>query len=300
MMAQLDQVAERLSREGIAMLALKNAGIARGIFPWPGCCPMGDLDVLIDRERFVEAHELVLECGFTFDSRAEIEPAELAAGLHSGGTEYVREVDGEEVWFELQWRPIAGRWIRTDQEPSAAELIERSVPIEGSAVRLLSPVDNMLQVSLHTAKHSYVRSPGLRLHTDVDRLTAYTPPDWNLFVAQAHAKHVRTATYFSLFLATVLLNTPIPGWVLHALRPPSWKASVMQRWFRQIDLFEPEDLKFSRPAMMVFHGMLYDDTPGLVASALDTEPENLGVRQLPTNLRRGWKRMRDLATRYQR
>src|SRR5436189_4945681 len=42
-MTELDHVAERLAEEQIPLVALKNAGIARGIYPCPGCCPMGDL-----------------------------------------------------------------------------------------------------------------------------------------------------------------------------------------------------------------------------------------------------------------
>ena len=50
------------------------------------------------------------------------------------------------------------------------DLIDRSQQIEGTSLRILSPEDNLLQVCLHTAKHSYVRSPGFRLHLDVDQL----------------------------------------------------------------------------------------------------------------------------------
>jgi len=55
---------------------------------------------------------------------------------------------------------VAGRWIRPDQEPGAEELLARSISIPGSAARLLAPEDNLLQIALHTAKHSYVRAPG--------------------------------------------------------------------------------------------------------------------------------------------
>ena len=137
LMDELDAVASRLATEGIALVALKNAGIARGIFPHVGCCPMGDLDVLIDRARFREAHQLIEETGFVLATRGTVEAADLEEGLAHGGTEYRREVGGEEVWFELQWRPVAGRWIREDQELKAAELIGRSVPIEGTDVRLM-------------------------------------------------------------------------------------------------------------------------------------------------------------------
>ena len=85
------------------------------------------------------------------------------------------------MWVELQWRPVAGRWIREDQEPNADDLINRSLPITGTNVRLLAPEDNLLQVCLHTAKHSYMRAIGFRLHTDVDRIVNYQNINWNIF-----------------------------------------------------------------------------------------------------------------------
>jgi hypothetical protein len=261
---------------------------------------MGDVDVLVEKARFRDAHALMAECGFTLASRSSVEPADLELGLASGGTEYVKHVGGEEVWFELQWRPIAGRWIRKDQEPDGAELVGRSVPIAGTDVRLLAPADNMLQVALHTAKHSYVRAPGLRLHTDVDRLVAYAPPEWSAVVAAATRLEVKTAVYFSLACARDLLGTPIPADVLAALAPPAWKRDLVMRWLRRADFFEPDAKKFSRPGMMAFHALLYDDAAGLAASAMGTDRAHLGIRHLPGNLARGARRILDLATRYQR
>lgn len=300
MMDELDAVAARLESAGLKMVALKNAGIARGIFDDPALCPMGDLDVLVSRHRFREAHALIEECGFTLKSRAAIEPADVEAGLESGGTEYIKQTGGEEVWFELQWRPVAGRWIRKDQEPDPEALLARSVPIEGSAVRLLAPVDNMIQVGLHTAKHTYVRAPGLRLHTDVDRLAAFTPPDWPAVGAMAKALSVKTAVYFSLAMAKALLDSPVPQSVLDDLRPPGWKVEAIAGWLARVDVFEPDQHKFRRPDMMAFTALLYDDAPGLAASVFDTDPGHLGLRHLPENLSRGARRLFDVVTRFQR
>jgi hypothetical protein len=300
MMDELDAVAARLDADGLKMVALKNAGIARGIFDDPALCPMGDLDVLVSRHRFRDAHALILDSGFTLKSRAAIEAADVEAGLESGGTEYIKQTGGEEVWFELQWRPVAGRWIRKDQEPDPDALLARSVPIEGSAVRLLNPVDNMIQVGLHTAKHTYVRAPGLRLHTDVDRLAVFTPPDWQAVGAMAKALSVKTAVYFSLAMAKALLDTPIPQSVLDDLRPPAWKIEAVTRWLARVDVFEPDQHKFRRPDMMAFTALLYDDAPGLAASVFDTDTSRLGLRHLPANLSRGAKRMFDVVTRFQR
>lgn len=290
-LSELDGVAARLARDGIQLVALKNAGIARGIYPDPACCPMGDLDVLVDRARFRDAHRLILELGFTHASRSTVEPADLEHGLASGGTEYLKRAGEHDVWFELQWRPIAGRWIPQHREPDGALLIGRSVPIPGTDVRLLSPEDNMLQVALHTAKHSYVRAPGLRLHTDVDRLTAFAPPDWTRVVELATEVGAKTATYFSLAIARALLRTPVPEHVLEALAPPAWKRAVVTRWLRAVDLFEPHERKFRRPGLLAFQSLLYDDVTSIKDSLSDA-PGRFRVT-------RAARRLADLLTRYQ-
>lgn len=300
LLEETDRVAARLSREGITVVALKNAGIARGIYPCRGCCPMGDVDLLVERARFREAHALMSECGFSLASRSTVEPADLEHGLVAGGTEYVKHVGPEEVWFELQWRPIAGRWIRKDQEPDGPALVGRSVEVKGTDVRVLAPADNMLQVALHTAKHSFVRAPGLRLHTDVDRLVAFAPPPWDEVVSAATRLETKTAVYFSLECARALLGTEIPEHVLSALSPSRWKRSLVMNWLRRVDFFEPDARKFSRPAMMAFHALLYDDAGGLAASAMGADRAQLGIRHLPGNLARATRRVFDLATRYER
>ena len=300
MMAALDRVADALHNAGIRMVALKNAGIARGIYPCAGCCPMGDLDVVIERARFRQAHEIICGQGFELATRGTVEAADLEEGLESGGTEYVATIGGEEVWFELQWRPVAGRWIRRDQEPDGAQMIARSVPIEGTRVRLLAPVDNMIQVALHTAKHTYVRAPGLRLHTDVDRLARYQTPDWAKVCDMALALDVKTATFFSFALARALLDTPVPDSVLERLKPAEWKRRSIVRWLNRVDVFMPNERKFSRPAMIGFTALMYDDASGLLASVLDTDKEHLGLRDLPHNLSRGVRRVKDLLFRYER
>lgn len=301
LLGALDEVSARLDTDGIALVALKNGGIARGIYPCAACCPMGDLDTLVERPRFRDAHRLVMECGYQLATRAEgVELAELEHGLESGGTEYVKQVGEHEIWLELQWRAVAGRWIRRDQEPDTGTLLARSVAIAGTKARLLSPEDNMLQVGLHTAKHSYMRAPGLRLHTDVDRLAEFAPPNWSVVAERAKELSIRDALYFSLALASALLGSEVPEAVLEDLRPPTWKVEAVARWVKRADVFEPDDRKFSRPGMMMFHALLYDSARGLVASMLDTDPRLLGPQHLPRNVKAGVRRMYDLATRYVR
>lgn len=262
---ELDAVAHKFAAAGIPLVALKNSGIALALH-CPGCCPMGDLDVLVERRYFRRAHDILKAEGYHFEFRHPLEEANLAAAESGGGAEYWKLLpNSEKLWFELQWRPVAGRWIRPDQEPSAEELIARSIPIPDTDVRLLAPEDNLLQVALHTAKHTYVRAPGFRLHLDVERIVrAYPDLDWPLFLERVTALEVKTAVYFSLLIPHELFGTPIPEQVLTALRPPAWKERLISRWLDRVGLFNPHEQKFSKPGYIIFNSLLYDDFRGLL------------------------------------
>lgn len=128
---------------------------------------------------------------------------------------------------------------------------------------MLAPEDNLLQVCLHTAKHTYVRAPGFRLHTDVDRIVRRCTVGWQKFVAEVERLQVRTAVYLSLAIPTLLLRTPVPEWVLTRLQPAAWKTRLMLRWLWRVGLFDPDARKWSKPGYIVFNMLLYDTLDGL-------------------------------------
>jgi hypothetical protein len=277
-MKELDYIAEQLNQHNIPLIALKNCGIARGIYPYPGAVSMGDVDVLVRKSDFLRAHEILIQNNYHFEFRSPLERADVASAELNGGAEYWKLLpNGEKLWFELQWRPVSGRWLRPDQEPSADELMERSIPIQGTALRLLAPEDNLLQVALHTAKHSYVRAPGFRLHLDVDRIVrAYPQLDWELFLRQVKILQVNTAVYFSLLIPYDLFGTPIPNAVLDATRPSMWKEQTIIRYLNRVSLFDPLKRKFDKVGYIFFNSMLYDNPSGLLRSIF---PKGSWMRQ---------------------
>ena len=153
--------------------------------------------------------------------------------------------------------------------------MDRSIAIEGSTVRLLSPEDNLLQVALHTAKHSYVRAPGFRLHTDVDRIVRSTRINWDLFAQRVETLQVKTAVFFSLALAHDLLETPIPHEVLERLHPARWKVWLITTWLQKVGLFDPDGKKWGRVGYIVFVALLYDSFGGLARGVF---PERTWMR----------------------
>lgn len=259
-MAELDKVATLLAQNDIQLLALKNSGITIGMYPHWGACPMGDIDVLVDKSIFRKAHEILENAGYKLKFRCEFEEDNIEAAEEGGGAEYSVELEnGEHLWFELQWRPVAGRWIQPKQEPKAADLVSRSIAIPNSDVRLLSPEDNLLQVALHTAKHTFVRAPGFRLHTDVDRIVTTQDINWELFIERVCLLKTRTAVYMSLAMAKSLLGTEVPDHVLKAIKPSSWKINLMVKWLSKVGIFEPDAPKWSKVGYMIFVSLLYDD-----------------------------------------
>lgn len=259
LMHVLDEVGTKLKENDIEIVALKNAGIAKAVFKNNACSPMGDLDLLVRSKDFRNAHEIILkELGFTFKFRSEFEEEDLEDAFRGGGTEYYKIVEGYKVWLELQWRPIAGRWIQPHNEPNGDMLMDNSIGVENSNIRILAPEDNLLQVALHTAKHSYVRAPGYRLHSDVDRVVRFQSINWNKFENKVCDLELKTAVYFSLFFAKKLLETPIPETVLIKLKPVWFRGRSIHYFIKKAGLYNQNKKKFTKLGYILFNLALYD------------------------------------------
>jgi len=263
-MKELDRVANVLNAEDIDVVALKNSGITRGLYPFYAASPMGDLDILIRKSDFYIAHKTLVNNGYKLKFRSPLEEEDIDKAYLNGGSEYYIYLEnGERMWLELQWRPVSGRWIRQDQEPDAGLLISNSVPIINSKVRILAPEDNLLQVCLHTAKHSFIRAPGFRLNTDVDRIVIESQIDWNIFINKVKNLQIMTPVYFSLVLAKDFVNTPIPESVFKELKPQFWKIFIIKHWLIRLGLFYPDNKKWGKIGYVIFVSLLYDSLFGL-------------------------------------
>ena len=264
-MQELDKIAEKFSSENISLLALKNTGIARGIYPYLAESPMGDIDVLINSKQFKEAHKIMIESGYLLDDRSPFKIMDYETAYRNGGTEYKCKLkDGSILWIELQWRAVSGRRILLDQEPSFNDLLEKSIPIDNSQVRLLSPEDNLLQVCLHTAKHSFVRAPGFRLHTDVERIVSAYDIDWELFLNKVALMRVKTPVYISLFIPHKLFKLEIPNLVLEELNFFPLKHLIILNWLKRVGFFGPHSKKWSNFGYIIFNILLFDSFKDLL------------------------------------
>jgi hypothetical protein len=269
LMEELERVANFLESKNISIVGLKNAGITKGIYKNNACSPMGDLDLLIATKDFHRAHQIIInELGYTFKFRSELEEEDLEEAFKGGGTEYYKVVNDYKVWLELQWRPVAGRWIQPHNEPNGDELMKRSIPIKGSSVRLLAPEDNLLQVCLHTAKHSYCRAPGFRLHTDVDRIVNFTDINWDHFLHLVKKMKLKTAVYYSLIIPKELLVSPIPQKIVDELKPNWIRRTIIETLLQKAGLTNQHKSKFSKLGYIIFNLSLYDSLSEMSTAVL--------------------------------
>lgn len=260
-----NEICEIMSQNGVKMVVLKNGGIMADIIDDPAACPMEDIDSFVKKADFKKAHELLIQNGFVFKFRSEFEFEELEKAYHDGSTEYyIPMPNDEKMWFELSWRAVAGRWIRLDKEPDTDTLISNAYFAENSKVGILSPEDNLLQVCIHTAKHSYVRAPGLRLHTDVDRIVSNKNIDWQLFLKKVSKAHVKTAVYFSLLIPNKIFGTNIPQEVFDELKPKKSKEKRIIRLLDKAGLLYPHKPKFSKIEFLRFQLSLYDSVTDML------------------------------------
>jgi hypothetical protein len=185
----------------------------------------GDVDVVVASEVLPVWHRVLVERGFISASRT---------GHRTNRTEFVR--DGvlpqriavsdacfDRVWLPLAFEDLAGTWV------------ERTVEAPGG-LRVLETTDLLVQVALHTSLHSFVRSPGLRLHLDVDRM-ARQGPDWGAAIAQLRAAGGERRAWVSMAMARELLGTPIDSARLEQLRPPGIVAGGVRRLLRGASVF---------------------------------------------------------------
>lgn len=267
MVESIEKLSLKFQAQNIPLIALKNAGIALAFIDDYGKCPMGDIDTLVRKNDFIRAHKIAVENGFVFRFRSVYEKENLEEAFIDGSTEYSYCEGSRRMWLEIAWRAVAGRWINRNHEAKTEQLFQKAVCLESKNIYILSPEDNLLQVSIHTAKHSYVRKPGFRLHLDVERIVNYCSIDWALFLKKTQEAHTKTAVYFSLKCAKDLFGTAIPEQVLKTLRPNLLKRCIIIPIIEQCMCLHGKYKKMGRLKFILFQVCLYDDIHEVLAVA---------------------------------
>lgn len=173
-------VGKRLDDAGIASLALKGAFLAFHTYPHPALRPMRDLDLLLSKDRALEAFQILVDAGFQRQDHAPGDPAAwLAVRKHLPP---LSSRPGR-VTVELH--------IRLSDHAQAIHVHEGalwqravSIDVAGQPVSYLSHTDLLLHLIYH-AVYDHRFSNGPQVLPDLAYMVESGKIDWPLFWDEA-------------------------------------------------------------------------------------------------------------------
>lgn len=181
-----------LDEAGIAHVALKGAFLAFRAYPHPGLRPMRDLDILVPRERAIEAYRTLIDGGlrrisrYPGDPRAFVQVAHHLPPLLSNSGQVMVELHSR------LYAPAPGSVARADPSDTPS-FWQRcfTAPLGNADVPFPSPTDLLLYLIVHSVfKHQFDNGP--LLLSDLAFLLDTEAIDWPLFwTLAAQGQHTR-------------------------------------------------------------------------------------------------------------
>jgi hypothetical protein len=192
----------------IPVVLLENGMVIRSGYGCRGCWTFGDLDLLVRKQ---DRDAIAIH----FEKRGYIR-TEL-----SGDRVILErtEPDRTALRFNVQSDLVARRWIPPLGGLSPENVIADSFPLSNSALRRPASEHALLQLLIHTASHTFVRTPGLRLYADLDAFVRGERIDWSRAQAAIRGSRLQHVAFVALSLARDLFGSPVPPAVLSSLTP---------------------------------------------------------------------------------
>lgn len=208
---RLDRAIRALVEVDADPVLLKGATIAERFYPSPDLRDQADIDVLVPRGRVDDSLRAMEALGYRFPGDSDRLDGFRRFHFHVP----LRHSDGHmiELHWELQ-RPDARFRL------AAATVRERATHLQESpraGARHPCPDDVVLHLVLQNLQEGFSR---LSRIVDVERIVSQTHGfDWHRLVRTSRAGDLSTSTAVTLQIARQLLDAPIPGEVIRALRP---------------------------------------------------------------------------------
>lgn len=215
---ELQQLLAALPGERVVLL--KGAVLEALAYPPSVARSTNDLDLLVAPEGLPRVDAALVALGYRRHDLYATRPASRAA-LHEHL--YSREVVAGRVRQPIEVHTALCQPFR--HRLHTHPLLARAVPFQG-ALRL-EDTDQLLHLAVHLSKEQF-RSPAKHLY-DVHRWVL-RGLSWDEVLARAAETATRSALFETLRLSQRVFETPVPGEVLAALRPPRPVARWLAHW----------------------------------------------------------------------
>jgi hypothetical protein len=232
---ELSQVLKNLHNEGIDVILLKGAYLAKFVYKDIALRPRGDIDLLVRKTELAKVEKILLEMGYGPAVRPSIEVQ--CATAH----QLIAFKKRNAMPIEIHWT------IANPSSPfklEADELWRRAQPISLNGINAftLAPEDLLLHLCLHTTYfHSF--NP-LKFLCDFPKTLQYYQDeiDWELLFHRAHQWGANKTVFLTLYLVRELLSVPL----------------------EQLDRFKPDDFDPQVVALaktLIFKGSSFTTQP---------------------------------------
>ncbi len=215
------EILTRLFHEvGIAVVALKGISLALTVYPDMGLRPMGDIDLLIPKEKLTKAVEIAKSLDY------QITIPEASAGLRdllnheiclqkSGNQPVILELHHSLVADKTYSYAVPVDWFWGQTET----LVASSKKHNFENLLMLKPEAQILYASSHAMLQQGGSKTPLRWFYDGDRLIRHYKDriNWDLLLSQAKIFEWGSALNAFLEQTKNYFDTPIPDYVLNTL-----------------------------------------------------------------------------------
>jgi hypothetical protein len=213
--AELERLRALFSKAGISFAALKGAYLGRAAYPRPELRPLRDIDIIVPRDRAVEAWRLLEAEGYG--------QIELSQGSPESALDFLHQMPparspvtgmAVEVHFRLFHDRERGDGYEPSEDPAFWERLVR-LGEPGREIAYPSPTDTLLHLIEHAAYgHGFDNGP--LLLSDIAWLVRGGSVDWPLFWSLADRAHCRHGALLSFALTrrywpSVIIPEPESG-----------------------------------------------------------------------------------------
>lgn len=220
----ISDVARAFERAHVAALGLKDTQLAWEVYPDLGLRPMGDIDILIQRQDYAAASSCLQQLGFAALPGGD-RPFTLK---YASGHHFRRAHDN--VWIDLQWNVAQREWDRYGEgnfDFEIGRLWQGAVGmlINDQRLQVPNPEDMLFHLCLHLEGHCYAE---LVLFCDIVELLRHYENrlNWDKVVALASKYKAESSLYFVLLWVQQLFKVPLPPGLLPSLKPAYFNANL--------------------------------------------------------------------------
>ena len=224
---ELKKIQKTFNAEGIELILLKGSHLARFVYRDIGLRAMSDIDIMVKKEEFLKAVELLFQMGFGAPSEEKLELMERYKANFNNISPDLRHFPSlvdqrNRVKLDVHFSPVKltapfnididGLWERS-----------RKAETNGTNALLLSPEDLLLHISIHNSYNHKFKFFGIKAICDTAQTLNYygTEIDWDRINHRACEWGAQKSLYLTLRLTQEILGGVIADEILDSLKPES-------------------------------------------------------------------------------